>query len=87
MTAAEAGTSVVQEFVPPRRCRLAMIADGADEPHDVDVAPVFGPLLFRGRPAGMSPSRSLSVASSQPTASMAISPVAQAWWVIVNVTA
>jgi hypothetical protein len=53
LTAAEAGTSVVQEFVPPRRCRLAMIADGADQPHDVDVAPVFGPLLFRGRPAGM----------------------------------
>jgi hypothetical protein len=51
--AAGAGTSVVQEFVAPRTCRLAMIADGADEPHDVDVAPVFGPLLFGGRPAGM----------------------------------
>jgi hypothetical protein len=51
--AAEAGTSVVQEFVAPRTCQLAMVADGADEPHDVDVAPVFGPLLFGGRPAGM----------------------------------
>lgn len=51
--AAAAGTSVVQEYVAPRTCRLAMIADGADEPHDVDVAPVFGPLLFGGRPAGM----------------------------------
>jgi hypothetical protein len=29
-----------------------MIADGVDEPHDVDVAR-FGPLLFGGRPAGM----------------------------------
>jgi hypothetical protein len=44
---------VVQEFVAPRTCRLAMVADGAAEPHDVDVAPVFGPLLFGGRPAGM----------------------------------
>ncbi|MEU5108293.1 MULTISPECIES: hypothetical protein [unclassified Streptomyces] len=51
--AAEAGTSVVQEFVAPRTCRLAMVADGAREPHDVEVAPVFGPLLFGGRPAGM----------------------------------
>lgn len=51
--AAEAGTSVVQEFVAPRTCRLAMVADGADETHDVDVAPVFGPLLFGGRPAGV----------------------------------
>ncbi|MCJ1679017.1 hypothetical protein MTF65_17060 [Streptomyces sp. APSN-46.1] len=51
--AAERGTSVVQEFVEPRTCRLAMVADGADEPHDADVAPVFGPLLFGGRPAGV----------------------------------
>jgi hypothetical protein len=51
--AAEAGTSVVQEYVAPRTCRLAMVADGADEPHDVHVAPVFGPMLFGGRPAGM----------------------------------
>lgn len=53
VAAAGAGTSVVQEFVTPRTCRLAMIADGADEPHDADVAPVLGPLLFGGRPAGM----------------------------------
>lgn len=52
--AAEAGTSVVQQFVAPRTCRLALVADGADEPHDADVAPVLGPLLFGGRPAGMS---------------------------------
>ncbi len=51
--AAPAGTSIVQAFVAPRSCRLAMIADGAGEPHDADVAPVFGPLLFGGRPAGM----------------------------------
>jgi hypothetical protein len=51
--AAEAGTSVVQAFVEPRSCRLAMVADGADEPHDADIAPVFGPLLFGGRPAGL----------------------------------
>lgn len=30
-----------------------LVADGADAPHDVDVAPVFGPLLFGGRPAGL----------------------------------
>jgi hypothetical protein len=53
LAATEAGTSVVQEFVLPRTCRLSMIADGADEPHDVDIAPVFGPLLFGGRPAGL----------------------------------
>jgi hypothetical protein len=52
-SATEAGTSVVQEFVAPRTCKLAIIADRADEPHDVDIAPVFGPLLFGGRPAGM----------------------------------
>lgn len=51
--AAAAGTSVVQEFVPPRTCRLAVVADGVDEPYDADVAPVFGPLLFGGRPAGL----------------------------------
>jgi hypothetical protein len=48
-----AGTSVVQDFVAPRTCRVALIADGADEPVDVDVAPVLGPLLFGGRPAGL----------------------------------
>lgn len=52
-SAAETGTSVVQEFVAPRTCKLAIIADGADEPYDVDIAPVFGPLLFGGHPAGM----------------------------------
>ncbi|MEU5495650.1 hypothetical protein [Streptomyces griseofuscus] len=51
--AAETGTSVVQEFVAPRTCRLAMVADGVDEPYDTEVAPVFGPLLFGGRPAGL----------------------------------
>ncbi|MET9324424.1 hypothetical protein ABZX75_30335 [Streptomyces sp. NPDC003038] len=51
--AAETGTSVVQEFVEPRTCRLAVITDGSDEAHDADVAPVFGPLLFGGRPAGL----------------------------------
>ncbi|MEU5031293.1 hypothetical protein [Streptomyces milbemycinicus] len=51
--AAGTGTSVLQEYVAPRGCRLAMVADGAEEPYDVEVAPVFGPLLFGGRPAGM----------------------------------
>ncbi|PZG01910.1 hypothetical protein [Micromonospora deserti] len=51
--AAADGTSVVQDFVAPQTCRVALIADGADEPHDVEVAPVLGPLLFGGRPAGL----------------------------------
>ncbi|MFD3676705.1 hypothetical protein [Streptomyces sp. NPDC058613] len=51
--AAGGGTSVVQEFVQPQTCRVALIADGSDEPHDVDVAPVLGPLVFGGRPAGL----------------------------------
>ncbi|MCX5388536.1 hypothetical protein ABZY68_16130 [Streptomyces sp. NPDC006482] len=46
-------TSVVQEFVQPQTCRVSLIADGSDEPHDVDVAPVLGPLVFGGRPAGL----------------------------------
>lgn len=54
VAAAEAGTSVVQEFVAPRTCRLAMVADGVDQPYDVDVAPVFGAMLLGGRPAGVS---------------------------------
>ncbi|WP_236245685.1 hypothetical protein [Streptomyces sp. CC210A] len=51
--AAETGTSIVQEYVSARTCRLALLADGEDEPHDADVAPVIGPLLFGGRPAGI----------------------------------
>ncbi|MFE3862670.1 hypothetical protein ACFXPT_19845 [Streptomyces goshikiensis] len=51
--AAETGTSIVQEYVEPRTCRLAMIAEGAQETHDAEIAPVFGPLLFNGRPAGL----------------------------------
>ncbi|WP_433384583.1 hypothetical protein [Micromonospora sp. KLBMP9576] len=51
--AAAEGTSVVQDFVAPRTCRVALVADGDDEPHDVEVAPVIGPLLFGGRPAGL----------------------------------
>jgi len=47
------GTSVVQQFVEPQTCRVALIADGVDEPYEVDVAPVLGPLVFGGRPAGM----------------------------------
>jgi len=53
VAAAEAGTSAIQEYVTPHTCRLTMLADGVDEPYDVDVAPVFGPLLFGGRPAGL----------------------------------
>ncbi|MEV5259487.1 hypothetical protein AB0L02_15710 [Streptomyces anulatus] len=51
--AVQGRTSVVQEFVRPETCRVALIADGVDEPYDVDVAPVLGPLLFGGRPAGL----------------------------------
>ncbi|MFD5644625.1 hypothetical protein ACFWIP_23270 [Streptomyces anulatus] len=51
--AVQGRTSVVQEFVQPQTCRVALIADGVDEPYDVDVAPVLGPLLFGGRPAGL----------------------------------
>ncbi|GAA1989698.1 hypothetical protein [Kitasatospora viridis] len=45
--------SIVQEFVQPQTCRVALIADGADRPQDVDVAPVLGPLVFGGRAAGL----------------------------------
>ena len=51
--AVESGGSIVQDFVEPQTCRVTLIADGADEPHEVDVAPVLGPLLFGGRPAGL----------------------------------
>ncbi|URM92156.1 hypothetical protein LUW75_21815 [Streptomyces sp. MRC013] len=47
------GTSVVQDFVRPQTCRVALVADGCDEPYDAEVAPVLGPLLFGGRPAGL----------------------------------
>ncbi|MEH1014400.1 hypothetical protein V6U90_14965 [Micromonospora sp. CPCC 206060] len=47
------GTSVVQDFVAPQTCRVALIVDGADEAHEAEVAPVLGPLLFGGRPAGL----------------------------------
>ncbi|MFE9790172.1 hypothetical protein ACFYRL_00325 [Streptomyces goshikiensis] len=47
------GTSVVQAFVEPQTCRVSLIADGCDEPYDADVAPVLGPLVFGGRPAGL----------------------------------
>ncbi|MCP9959801.1 hypothetical protein [Streptomyces sudanensis] len=51
--AVEDGTSIVQDFVRPQTCRVALIADGCDEPYDADVAPVLGPLVFGGRPAGL----------------------------------
>jgi len=51
--ALEDGTSVVQDFVVPQTCRLPILTDGSDEPEEVDVAPVLGPLLFGGRPAGL----------------------------------
>ncbi|TDT29309.1 hypothetical protein EV562_113174 [Streptomyces sp. BK208] len=53
VAAAESGTSVVQDFVSPRTCPLYLAADGAAEPHLAQVAPVLGPLLFGGRPAGI----------------------------------
>ncbi|OKI02596.1 hypothetical protein A6A06_16430 [Streptomyces sp. CB02923] len=51
--AVDGGTSVVQEFVQPQTCRVSLIADGSDEPYDAEVAPVLGPLVFGGRPAGL----------------------------------
>ncbi|MET9925379.1 MULTISPECIES: hypothetical protein [unclassified Streptomyces] len=53
VSAAGTGTSIVQDFVSPRTCRLSLAADGADATHEADIAPVFGPLLFGGRPAGI----------------------------------
>ncbi|MEV0392436.1 hypothetical protein [Polymorphospora rubra] len=51
--AAADGSSIVQEFVAPQTCRVTLIADDSDEPYDAEVAPVLGPLLFGGRPAGL----------------------------------
>ncbi|MEV6978311.1 hypothetical protein [Kitasatospora sp. NPDC093806] len=51
--AAESGTSIVQDLVEPQTCRLAMVSDDEDHPYDADIAPVLGPLLFNGRPAGI----------------------------------
>ncbi|MFE0641940.1 hypothetical protein ACFW2Y_10080 [Streptomyces sp. NPDC058877] len=51
--AVDGGPSVVQEFVEPQTCRASLIVDGCDEPYEADVAPVLGPLLFGGRPAGL----------------------------------
>jgi len=51
--AATLGTSVVQEFVAAQSCRLSVVAADADEPHVAEIAPVLGPLLFGGRPAGI----------------------------------
>lgn len=47
------GGSVAQEFVPPQTYRIPIIADGDDEAHEVDVAPVLSPFLFGGRPGGV----------------------------------
>ncbi|WP_026421183.1 hypothetical protein [Actinokineospora inagensis] len=47
------GTSIVQEFITPHTTRAWMTADGVDEAYEVDIAPVLGPLLFGGRPAGI----------------------------------
>ncbi|MFE4975088.1 hypothetical protein ACFRAR_23665 [Kitasatospora sp. NPDC056651] len=47
------GPSIVQQFVRPQGCKVSLITDGSDEPQDVDVAPVLGPLVFGGRPAGL----------------------------------
>ncbi|GAA3001293.1 hypothetical protein [Actinokineospora diospyrosa] len=51
--AALSGTSIVQEFVAPASCHLPMITEDSSTPHDVAIAPVLGPLLFGGRPAGI----------------------------------
>lgn len=51
--AATTATSIVQKYVEPHTCTLAMIADDTDEPYLTQIAPVLGPLLFGGRPAGL----------------------------------
>ncbi|WP_344662240.1 hypothetical protein [Catenulispora subtropica] len=51
--ASEEGTSIVQDFVTPRTCSLPVVADDVAEPYLTAIAPVFGPLLFGGRPAGV----------------------------------
>ncbi|RLK53605.1 hypothetical protein [Actinokineospora cianjurensis] len=53
VAAAATGTSIVQEFITPATCRATLISDDADTPHEADIAPVLGPLLFGGRPAGI----------------------------------
>ncbi|GLW90099.1 hypothetical protein [Actinokineospora globicatena] len=53
VAAATTGTSIVQRFITPATCRVTMVSDDSDDPHEVDVAPVLGPLLFGGRPAGI----------------------------------
>jgi hypothetical protein len=51
-SAAAAGTSVVQRFVPIRSRRQPVLTDALDVPESVPVAPIISPLLFGGRPAG-----------------------------------
>jgi hypothetical protein len=51
--AASAGDSIVQEYVPAQSCRLHIIADSDESPHEVEVYPVLGPFLFGGRPGGI----------------------------------
>ncbi|MDH6574587.1 hypothetical protein [Kitasatospora sp. MAP5-34] len=51
-SAAAAGTSVVQRFVPIQSTWQSVLTDALDVPETVPVAPVISPLLFGRRPAG-----------------------------------
>lgn len=51
--AAAAGDCIVQEYVPAQSCPLSVVDDDAEQPREVDVAPVLSPFLFGGRPGGL----------------------------------
>ncbi len=53
VVAAASGTGIVQDYIEPHTCRLPILADSDDSPHEVDIAPVLGPVLLGGRPAGV----------------------------------
>ncbi|MFI5778892.1 hypothetical protein [Nocardia sp. NPDC051570] len=53
VTTAAPNTSIVQDYIDPHTCRLPILADTDDEPRNVDIAPVLGPVLLGGRPAGV----------------------------------
>lgn len=51
--AARAGGSIIQEYVPALPYSLPITPAVGELPHQTDVAPVFSPFLFGGRPAGI----------------------------------
>lgn len=51
--AAALGDSIVQEYVPPQSYPLSLTHGSGEEPHEVEVAPVFSPFVFGGRAGGL----------------------------------